>query len=700
MAGMFTDYEDPEYVPGAGQGLSPLSLEAASKYAQDLARFGKGAVTGTAGALGDIESGIRGVRSVFNPQPGSTVLNSFLYGLNQPTVLPTSSDVNKAINPYMPSFMAGEATTPQQIGEFVSLGGLLTQAAKRVPSLVRATENVPVGLSVKPLQSAEKSQLGFYSAVQDAATNLQRNSGSGQAFLNDIKKGANVKDEEIKWMGLDEFLSGKKNVTKQEVQDYIANNKVDVQEVALGASQNINTSSKYATPEVLRIVNQNQGSIDNAALLALDNDYAAYKEITTKFPELRGNPDWAEVVLKDVTGTTQNLENLPKFGQYTLPGGENYRELLLTLPTKRLSEEEARMVLGAKPDAKLSDADIAYASRKQVDEYKSGHWDEPNVLAHIRVNDRVDADGKKMLLVEEVQSDWHQTGRDKGYATGKEEKAYVDYLKGLEARVKNDIVSKFISDGATPERAEILSTNLVKGLAEDPRKLAAYFGEEAKQMELHKARIAAREGVPDAPFKDTWYQLALKRALQFAAENGYDRVGLTTGARQAERYNLSKYIDNITYEPTDKGFYIFVKDKKGADVLHGNYSEKELEGVIGKEAAKKIANNEGKPYSPTKNILEGLDLQVGGEGMKKYYDEVYPKFLAKYGKKWDAKVGETTIEVDGGAETTRYIDITPKMKENVTQAGQPLFSVAAPIGAGALTYEQLNQTGLENPLLK
>jgi hypothetical protein len=65
------------------------------------------------------------------------------------------------------------------------------------------------------------------------------------------------------------------------------------------------------------------------------------------------------------------------------------------------------------------------ALQKQISEapiYKSSHFDEPNILAHIRVNDRVDADGKKMLLVEEIQSDWHQAGREKGYETQKRKK--------------------------------------------------------------------------------------------------------------------------------------------------------------------------------------------------------------------------------------------------------------------------------------
>ena len=47
--------------------------------------------------------------------------------------------------------------------------------------------------------------------------------------------------------------------------------------------------------------------------------------------------------------------------------------------------------------------------------FRSGHWDEPNVVAHTRVNDRVDSNGKPGLFAEELQSDWqHQTGRKEG----------------------------------------------------------------------------------------------------------------------------------------------------------------------------------------------------------------------------------------------------------------------------------------------
>ncbi|MGM3331267.1 hypothetical protein ACS2U0_27135, partial [Bacillus cereus group sp. BC251] len=83
---------------------------------------------------------------------------------------------------------------------------------------------------------------------------------------------------------------------------------------------------------------------------------------------------------------------------YTTPGGENYRELLLTLPDRAY---DSRGWL--KPNANDFPA------------YRSSHWDEPNVLAHVRFDDRTGPNGEKILHVAEVQSDCHQEGRKKGY---------------------------------------------------------------------------------------------------------------------------------------------------------------------------------------------------------------------------------------------------------------------------------------------
>jgi hypothetical protein len=347
------------------------------------------------------------------------------------------------------------------------------------------------------------------------------------------------------------------------------------------------------------------------------------------------------------------------------------------------------------------------AQSQQKDVYTSAHFPQANILAHLRVNDRVDADGKKMLLIEEVQSDWHQAGRDKGYKSDvnpEENKVLVKQWDALtnERRDLERIV-------ATGDDADPAVQNAVQRLGEISNELNAV------NDRLTQVRTAFREGVPDAPFKDTWYQLALKRAIQHAAENGYDRIGLTTGSQQASRFDLSKQVDRIEYFKYDDGKY-GVSAIRGGDPVFAEegVTLDRLGDLVGKEVANKIKANEGQEVKSSYGkhmVLSGLDLKVGGEGMKKYYDEIYPKFLDKYGKKWGARVGDTKIRTqsdkqvqedldlleqlgedrskfsDSGMERVRYIDITPEMKAGVSK-GQPLF-MAAPIGAGLLGSESM-----------
>jgi hypothetical protein len=65
-------------------------------------------------------------------------------------------------------------------------------------------------------------------------------------------------------------------------------------------------------------------------------------------------------------------------------------------------------------------------------EFRTTHFDQPNILAHMRVNDRT-VDGKKTLFIEEIQSDWHQAGRKKGINqawTKKAQRNSSDWLLG------------------------------------------------------------------------------------------------------------------------------------------------------------------------------------------------------------------------------------------------------------------------------
>jgi len=540
-------------------------------------------------------------------------------------------------------------------------------------------------LEVKP--QAAVSDLGFYSAAEQAALNLQRNKGSGQAFLNDLLKAENVKKDELQWMGVDDFLKEKPNVTKQEVQDFIANNRVDVQERQLAGQGekspvfsefNPDTNKYYVYSNDLRL----QGLYDTA-----DEADAFVKQFNSSIPY---GPS--------------------KYDKYQLPGGENYREILLTMPPKSVTEQTWQVL---KPDgttttgfftseeAARRDASYIGGTIRQSEPitmqtgYRSSHFSEPNILAHIRVNDRVDADGKKMLLIEEIQSDWHQAGREKGYRKQGDKQA-------LEAE------SKAIGD----ER-----NRLVKELSEQEKQNGFVSTEGQQQWDAFKEKENLfkqkykdfSSQAPDAPFKDTWYQLALKRVLKHAADNGYERVGLTTGRQQAERFDLSKQVDELLYKKNEDGTYRLSAQAGGRGNMMGEaIPENKLSDYVGKEVASKIVDSAGKEVNLGPNnrpidmwkSLSDVDLQVGGEGMKKYYDEIYPKFLDKYGKKWNAKVGETQITTDyardangipaqrPSKESIRYIDITPEMKGAVSK-GQPLFAAtpALPLGAQGLLGE-------------
>ena len=644
---------------------------------------------------------------------------------------------------------------PQPLFAVAPEQGLLATKAEPIESLLQVKPQAPV------------SDIGFYSATEQAALNLGRNKGTGQSFINDLMKAPDVKKEELQFTGLDDFLRDKPNVTKQEVQDFLANNRVDVQEVRLGDApppapppvldaERLNFLEKeFSQLKEHPIDAPNFGQEKFEELMMLQNirDNSTVESLYSRADsatsaaqraQSRGNKDIAEkyfreaemfnsraeaLDLKGLGVPEQVITNPTKFDKYTLAGGENYREILLTLPNKPMEASAAAELYyknykqkGGEPNwselpvetqqSIIDSMPAAVRNASDAPEYRSSHFNEPNILAHMRVNDRIDADGKKMLLVEEIQSDWHQAGREKGYQNKSgiygEKVTPEEYKRGVELQNQQ----RNQSEPLTPsEQAEL--TNI---------------------MTRHEASIVGAR-VPDAPFKDTWYQLALKRLTKYAADNGYERIGLTTGKQQAERFDLSKQVDEIAVpmvnedgsrsvriDPTSGTSIKLMVDDKGIVTGYGagstQFSGKKLSEVIGKDIADKVM----KADADTK--FTGLDLSVGGEGMKKYYDEIYPKFLDKYGKKYGASVGETSIntgkvqskdelaaQIYGRGEIyrnlpseqkrkidvmfmdmardepIRYLDITPQMKEG-TSKGQPLFAATPLLPATSLLDEE------------
>ena len=70
----------------------------------------------------------------------------------------------------------------------------------------------------------------FKSMLEEGAKKLP-NKGSGAQFLGQLKNTQGIKEAELKWTGLDDYLKKNKTVTKEDVQSFLNENKIEIEEV-------------------------------------------------------------------------------------------------------------------------------------------------------------------------------------------------------------------------------------------------------------------------------------------------------------------------------------------------------------------------------------------------------------------------------------------------------------------------------------
>jgi hypothetical protein len=472
------------------------------------------------------------------------------------------------------------------------------------------------GKLVQPTIEAAKPR--FYSALEKTVNEISQPKMTGEQWLGTIaNKG--VKGDEVTYTGLKDWLGEQKGpVSKEAVQNYLNENKIQLGETnKIDKSQSELKDLQNKRRELNQNLDEIQDEFNRIDKIPESNDLKA------KRLELYNKGEAFKQELNLIQNKIYNWLNMPnatKYSKYQLPGGENYREVLMTLPDKvqqraiQLAETENGKgswdrIGGGGQEHYWRDA------RKELgleNQYKSSHWNELNVVAHLRMNDRM-IDNKKSLHIEEIQSDWHQQGREQGY---KITDAQKQQLENIDNKLTSGLSEKDIGN---PDMNDVLKTATDKKII-TPEEANNY-------KEWSKGE---NSNIPDAPFKKTWTELALKRAISEAAEKGYDRLSWTPGEAQAARYDLSKQVDKLTAQPLNfgsQGIKYEIKGYKGEnDNVYHVATESELPNVVGKEMAKKIiSESEGKKLV----TYTGLDLKVGGEGMKGYYDQIVPKAVEK-----------------------------------------------------------------------
>ena len=408
----------------------------------------------------------------------------------------------------------------------------------------------------------------------------------------------------------------------------------------------------------------------------------------------------------------------PKFRQYTLPGGENYREVLLKLPeqeapyfkdfesyfksqfnpTNPLAERIYRE--GAMKSWEASGGKIP--DYKSAQNYLSSHYDDPNILAHIRMSDRTGPNGEKILHVEEVQSDWGQAGRKEGFSSPEDyarwleadnatrtayQKATVEHRRltdSLAPPINEPFVAGRESPMAYQRRIEAMEEQRQDALRANPEFAAS--AERLRQASDARRAVGpppSTEGVPKGPYvanTQGWTDLAVKRILKEAAEGGYDKIVWTPGAEQAKRYNLNKVIDRISYDPVTQELQYVKSGNQHWSEHPTSVEPKELSGLIGKEAAETLLSE---PLIKGKHDLELENLEIGGRGMKSYYDQMLPKRFQELARKHDkaAQVGMTDVMLPPASGRghnnppieTLGITMTPQMRESILR-GQHAYA--------------------------
>jgi hypothetical protein len=619
------------------------------------------------------------------------------------------------------------------------------------------------------LRQPVKNELGFYSPLDEAVMNLQNQKGTGQQYLAQLLKTQGVKQEEVSTRGLDTFLTENPKVTKTQIEDFLGQNPVNIKETVLGVPQKLDANrlkqleTEYAGLKEHALDDPKFGEVKYNEMILLQNirDNSTLDSLyaradadvrTAQRMQQLGLKDEAEKYFRQAELLNTRAEKLDleelgpalptKFGKpdFNIPNGQNYREVLIQYPNnvkpavfpkqaeldavneqlaqlkKAGNREQYGQLIGTRTD--LNNERTAFMKQAEYDAKNQptfvnrSHFEQPNILVHMRVDDRV-IDGKKTLFIQEIQSDWHQKGRKEGYTTGNRSMKDID--KDLDA-VVNELRSKPNVQYA-PTDAD---------WAKYPELTAKHDA-----LSAERANATKSNAVPDAPFKNTeqWAGLAMKRAMQMAAEGGYDRVAFTTGKQQANRYDLSKQVDNLLYEKNPNGTYRLSAQVQGQGKILGDaIPESNLADFVGKEVAEKIAKGAGNktevqgtydPQTMTSSKkymteLSGIDLQVGGEGMKGFYDKILPDLVNKYGKKNGLKVGKTKMRtstdkqaiedakllndlgVSKGSpnayEEVHYFDLTPQAKESFLSKGQPLFAVPP---AMAITDEDSRRDMLE-----
>jgi hypothetical protein len=164
---------------GAGKGRTSRPMTDIPTALLDLGAGGlRGAATQTLGLPGDIQMLYNGIKSVFNRPEDQSRLEAFAKGLEEGTLFQSTEQIGKQnefripgtglaipMPPVIPpnakdaAMRANTAVVGQAFGELAPLPGAVEAGIAGTKALIKATKNLPVGMSIKPVGESSDALL-------------------------------------------------------------------------------------------------------------------------------------------------------------------------------------------------------------------------------------------------------------------------------------------------------------------------------------------------------------------------------------------------------------------------------------------------------------------------------------------------------------------------------------------------------------
>lgn len=412
-----------------------------------------------------------------------------------------------------------------------------------------------------PEQPRKLDYQGLYSHAAESAEQMKQAEGPRDQMISTLKNMPGVKDEELRWARLDELPE---RVTRQDLADRL----------------------REYMPQV---------DVDNLV-------------------ETRDEDEDDDEEYEPGSGYTH-------YSRYAYPGGNRYREKLLTFNTP--------------------DQDIKYGF---MEPYEPPHFrGEHNLLAHALLTDRHSRAGK-YLHIDELQSDWAQEGRRKGFVDnrpfaakrerieeqlrkdmeGKYREAYKNYLSGVTEGDNLSDENRMASAGTELNPSGPLTRNPIIDLWD--------------MLETHPNHYAHQEIINDPEFAEPISMFQKAKNLPFSdigrLRNEAWLKGKALGARRMplevfEHPDFDQLRDHFRNNPqlVDKLTKIFINKRASVGDLRATNPDQSFNRLL-REARDEydIANRRKNPAAPyVENTQSWVDRglkEIFQDAAKNRYDYV------------------------------------------------------------------------------